>query len=264
MSNKAITFTNDDGTFKSKEQFLSEAAEVYDNVAEALEEEDRVNIFEVCTSPESQIDVAATMSTFNILTKSIEINEEISPELANKVVKLIRFYNEADKQLDHVIPIVIYINTDGGELFAALSIVAAIESSTTPIYTVNMGKAFSAGFLILIAGHKRFGMRYSSYLFHEGSNCIIGDAHKTIQSADFYKKNLQQIKEIILDNTKIGEELYSSHEKDDWWFSVDEAYELGVIDEIVYNFEDITAIEECNCEDCECEEDEADESDTCE
>ena len=235
---KTITFFNEDGTVKTKEQFINEATEVYDNVVENYSCADS-NIFDICTSTESQIDVKATLDTYDFIGKTIEITDDVTPELANQVIKLIRFYNDADRCTDNVEPIVIYINTDGGELYAALSIVAAIESSRTPIYTVNLGKAFSAGFLILIAGNKRFGMPYSSYLFHEGANCIIGDAHKAIQNADYYKKSLQTIKNIILDNTDIGEELYQLHEKDDWWFNAEEAYAMEVIDEIIEDFNDI-------------------------
>ena len=240
---KTITFFNEDGSIKTKEQFVNEATEVYDNVVDSCSCDEN-NIFNICTTPESQIDIKSTMDTYDFIGKTIDISDDVSPELANKVVKLIRFYNDADRGLDNVEPIVIYINTDGGELYAALSIVAAIEASRTPVYTVNLGKAFSAGFLILIAGHKRFGMPYSSYLFHEGANCIIGDAHKAIQNADYYKKSLQTIKSIILDNTDIGHELYQLHEKDDWWFDVEEAYAMKVIDEIITDFNDIYARKE--------------------
>lgn len=237
MSDRALTFTNEDGTFKTKEQFLSEAETVYDNVANSINND--IDLFEVCTSADSQIDAAATLTTYETLTKSINICEEVTSELANKVIKLIRFYNQCDRGIENPNPIFIFINTDGGELHAAFSIISAIEASTTPVYTINLGKAFSAGFLILISGHKRFGMAYADYLFHEGANCAAGDAHKVIQSVTYYEKELQRIKDIVLDNTCISEELYEEHKKDDWWFGTYEAIDYNVIDKVINTWEDI-------------------------
>ena len=46
----------------------------------------------------------------------------------------------------------------------------------------------------------------------------------------------KKLKEITLKNTKITEELYDEHIKDDWWLFADEAKELGIVDEIASEF----------------------------
>lgn len=200
------------------------------------------NLFEVCSKSESQIDPEAALKTFNFIDKSITINEEITQDTAKAVIELIRFWNQADLEGEGADPIIIYINSPGGDLNATFSIIAAIEMSTTPVYTVNLGRAWSGGFFILIAGHKRFAVPYASYLFHEGSGGMCGDAHKALQEADFYKYQLNQLRDITLDNTKIGESLYEKHKKDDWWFGNETALRYEVIDEVIDNF--ITFTEE--------------------
>ena len=109
----------------------------------------------------------------------------------------------------------------------------AIKLSKTPVYTINIGAAYSGGFFIFLAGHKRFAYELSSFLFHEGSTGTSGDAGKFRNFADFYKKELDKLKSIVLKYTKISDEEYEKHIKDDWWFTADEAIKYGICDEIL-------------------------------
>ena len=54
--------------------------------------------------------------------------------------------------------------------------------------------------------------------------------------AEFYQKELDQLKEITLKYTKITPEEYKEHIKDDWLMTADEALKYGVCDEIVKEF----------------------------
>lgn len=213
---------------------------LYASCKQAYDDLEGKNLFEFCTKAENQIDIAKTMETFNFIDKSISINEVITEDTAKRVVNEIRFWNslETIDSCDPKEPIVIYIDSSGGDLNATYSIIAAIELSTVPIFTVNMGKAYSGGFFILISGTKRFAVPYCSYLFHEGSVCSGDDAHKFLQHADFYRHQLSQLKEITLNNTTISEELYNKHKKDDWWFGNQTALKYKVIDEEIVDFND--------------------------
>ena len=104
--------------------------------------------------------------------------------------------------------------------------------SKTPVYTIVIGSAYSAGFFISIAGHKRYAYPLSSFLYHEGSATNGGTANQFQNFSEFYKKQLKQLKEHTLNCTKISEELYEEKKRDDWWLDANEALELGVIDEI--------------------------------
>jgi ATP-dependent Clp protease protease subunit len=192
----------------------------------------------MCTKLDNQIDPENTFKTFDFIEKTVTIGEEITPDTAAEVIKTIRFWNSVDygTEIEERDPIVIFINTNGGDLNATLSIIAAIKLSKTPVYTVNLGTALSGGFLILISGHMRFTVPYASYLFHEGANGVVGDAHKVLQQADYYKEQLLNIKEIVLSNTQITQELYEKHRKDDWWFGNETAIKYKVIDKVINNF----------------------------
>lgn len=222
---------------------MNELYDYYKNIME----DSTPSLFDICTKAETQIDSEATLKTFKFIDKSISIDEEITQETAKEVVNSIRFWNSVDEiDGNPADPITIFINTPGGDLNATFSIIAAMQMSNTPIYTVNAGRAWSGGFFILIAGKKRFAVPYASYLFHEGSCVMIGDAHKALQEANYYKSQLGQLKEITLENTSIGEELYEKHRKDDWWFGNKEALKYNVIDSTLTTFNFIDKQEDEN------------------
>ena len=154
---------------------------------------------------------------------------------AEDLIRMILHCNKEDKgkSSDERKPIKIFIDSPGGDLVATFTMINAIKLSKTPVYTINIGAAYSGGFFIFLAGHKRFAYELSSFLFHEGSTGTSGDAGKFRNFADFYKKELDKLKSIVLKYTKISDEEYEKHIKDDWWFTADEAIEYGICDEIL-------------------------------
>ena len=177
-----------------------------------------------------------------LINKSMILSErtlsidEITTELADSIIMLIRFFNILDEENEIPVedrkPIKLFVNSPGGLISATLSIIDSIKLSKTPVWTINSGTAYSGGFFIFINGHKRFTYPHSSFLFHEGSGGNMGDAGKLRNWADFYQIQLDQLKDIVLRNTKISEELYDEHIKDDWWITAEESIELGISDEI--------------------------------
>ena len=51
-----------------------------------------------------------------------------------------------------------------------------------------------------------------------------------------YQKQLDQMKDIVLEFTEIDDATYEEHRRDDWWMTAEEAMELGVVDEIAEGF----------------------------
>jgi ATP-dependent Clp protease protease subunit len=165
---------------------------------------------------------------------------DIDPDLGVAINTLIRVYNQFDNENNIPVaqrkPIKIFIDSNGGDLDAAFTIIDSIKLSKTPVWTINIGTAYSGGFFIFINGHKRFAAPLSTFLYHEGSTANVGDAGKFNNFADFYKKQLELLKKITISCTNITEEMYKEHQKDDWWIDANEALELGICDEIVDKF----------------------------
>lgn len=188
-------------------------------------------------SAKSNYDFCDIIDLSNGLNRNIVLTD-IDASIGDSVNNYIQFFNRIDqeKKIDanKRTPIKIYIDSNGGNLEACFTIIDAITMSKTPVWTINIGKAYSAGFFIFITGHKRFAYPNSSFLFHEGSTGIYQDANKFKNYADFYKQQLEQLRAITLEHTQIEPEEYDKHVKDDWWFNVDEALKYGVTDKISY------------------------------
>lgn len=156
--------------------------------------------------------------------------------IADTVDAVIRFWNNYDNQrnipIDEREPIKLYIDSYGGSLTEAFTICDSIKLSKTPIWTINIGTAYSGGFLIAICGDRRYAYPHASYLFHEGATGNSADANKFRNFADFYQIQLEQLKDIILKHTSITSEKYKEKQRDDWWITADEAVDLEICDVI--------------------------------
>ena len=161
----------------------------------------------------------------------------ISPGLGDNIDMYIRYWNMKDDEAGIPVekrqPIKVYIDSNGGCLDDTLTMIDAISMSKTPVWTICVGNAYSGGFFTFIAGHKRIAYPMSSFMFHEGStNSGTVDAGKFRNYADFYSRQMELLKKVTLKYTKISEEDYEHHRKDDWWFFAEEGIKYGFVDEI--------------------------------
>ncbi len=182
------------------------------------------------------LNIDNVLDLFNVGQRNLFLVNNVVEEDANGINSLIRFWNAYDEEVGLPIeerePIKLYINNYGGSLVAGYSIIDSILLSKTPVWTINIAAAYSAAFEIFIVGHKRIAYPLSSFLCHEGSAGMVGDANKFRNYADFYGVQLDQAKQNILAHTKITKEEYEKHQKDDWWFTAEEAIKYGICDEI--------------------------------
>lgn len=172
--------------------------------------------------------------------REIVINEDITDNLLEKATLQLFNINKYDDAMETQVvgyerePIKILINTGGGELDAALSLCSAIEMSKTPVHTVALGKACSAGFLILICGHVRYAQQYSRLMYHTGSSGYIGVITDILEHGDYLESLNDMIHGIVLNHTDISEAQLDDvfMRKADWYLTIGEALDLGVIDGI--------------------------------
>jgi len=171
------------------------------------------------------------------LDREIPIGE-ITNGLGSYVSACIEYWNKKDKDIpvEDREPIKIYIDSPGGFLTDSLTIIDAIKLSKTPIIGICTGCAYSGGFFIFISCDKRLAYPHASFLFHEGSAGNSGTSSQFQNYAAFYKKQLDQLKDIVLKNTTITEDEYRDIKKDDIWYDVNEAIEKGIVDEVMEEF----------------------------
>ena len=168
--------------------------------------------------------------------RRLYLNCEIDETIVDTAVYNILRYNRMDKGIpvEERKPIIIYINSPGGCVSDGYSLIDAIRLSKTPVYTVNLALSASMGFLIYIAGHKRYAMPHSEFLLHDGSTMAYGSTAKMRDRMEFETVELgRETKEYILSRTKIGEELYNEKYRCEWYFLPQKGKEIGAVDYII-------------------------------
>ena len=171
------------------------------------------------------------------LTKSraIFVVEDITKKLAADVTALLLHYNEVDPNEE----ITIYINSNGGDVFAFLNMYDIINLISAPVRTVCLGKAYSAGALLLASGTKgrRFAWKHSSIMIHQVQVLfpLPGDIDH-IGSNNYFefldKKNNAVIK-ILANATGVSSDEVLEHCKQDLYMNAQETLNYGIIDSII-------------------------------
>ena len=84
-------------------------------------------------------------------------------------------------------PIILYICSYGGDRDYMWSLVDTIQASETPVYTVNVGMAYSAAGIIFMAGHRRLMFSNARVMIHDGFAMMAGDGRKVLDASEDYK-----------------------------------------------------------------------------
>lgn len=159
-----------------------------------------------------------------------EIDEDYSlVELSKIIIQM----NIEEKDVENPKPIRIFLHSYGGDIEQALYFCDLVKSSRIPIITIGMGVAMSAGFLIFLAGKKRYAFEHTSMLVHSGSAAFQGTAEQIEEAQKNYKKQIEQMKSYILANTTIDEKTFNKNRNKDWYLSSDELLKYGIIDEVI-------------------------------
>ena len=119
------------------------------------------------------------------------------------------------------------------------SIVNAIQMSKTPVWTINWCTAYSAGAVILAAGHKRFAMPGSSALVHSGSCFYSGNQEQVDAAKKFFDKIGKDADDFLLTHTKIDKKTFNKKKANDWYFNTQESLDSGLVDKIIESFDEI-------------------------
>jgi len=142
--------------------------------------------------------------------------------------RLIGIENDIDSP-----PIKIYINSVGGEVMSALSIVETIRKSPIEVWTIVDGEAASAATLISCMGHKRFINKNAIMLIHQLRTGFWGKADEFEEEAKNNKKLMKILKNIYLEKTNLNKEDLEKILKRDIYMTSKKCLKLEIVDEII-------------------------------
>lgn len=137
-----------------------------------------------------------------------------------------------DKNIDKI---KIYINSNGGQITTFFPLYDLIKSTDKKIETIILGKAYSAGAFLALAGTYRIAYKHSSILLHEVATYMKGKNSQIQEDS----KNLDEInrvlRQIVKDNSKMTDkeiDMYLKSNKD-IFINSKQALRYKLIDKII-------------------------------
>ena len=171
----------------------------------------------------------------NLLNRrTIVLNSEIDENILETVVLPLKEF-ESD---DITTPIKLILNTPGGSVADGLMLCNVIDNFKKPLEIVVPSYSCSMGTIILCSGNKNPNVSKKAYpfsfaLFHSGQTYVGGESTSVDDVIDFNRSVDNKIRDYVINNTKITQELYTAHHRKQWYISAEEMLEYGLIDEII-------------------------------
>jgi len=170
-------------------------------------------------------------------SRSISIFGQINERVARAVTEqLLALSSESDD------PITIYISSPGGHVESGDVIYDMIKFIRPVVRVVGTGWVASAATTIYLAAAKenRFSLANTRYLVHQPSGGSQGSASDISIAAKQIMKTKQRINKLISDETGRALEQVEKDTDRDYWMSVDEAIEYGIVTRVVKSITEIS------------------------
>ena len=114
-----------------------------------------------------------------------------------------------------------------------------MAQSKTPIITINIAEAYSGAAILLMAGHKRYALPYSTAMIHTGSGGTYGTFEQAEEQQKIYKRQVDDMGKFILERTQMDEKVFKKYRTKDWYLRPEEQVKYGIVHEITDNIFDI-------------------------
>lgn len=163
----------------------------------------------------------------------IYVDGSIDDALAKDVIdKLLRL-----DTLNHD-DIVIYINSNGGNVSSGLAIYDTMNMIKSKVSTVCIGKCFSMASVLLVNGAK--GKRYilpnAEVMIHEVSSISVGKVGEMQNNLDHSRDLNHKLFKILAEKSnRTYNQIKNEATGKDLWLSASKALQYGIIDKILYS-----------------------------
>ncbi len=126
----------------------------------------------------------------------------------------------------------LFLTSPGGDMHAAWALIAVIEGSKIPVRTIAMGEVASAALCILMAGHQRVVVPYTSIMTHPFSTGIEGNYHEIKNIMMEYDRHNKKMIQYYHEKTGLDEDYIKENllTVTDYWMEPEEALNLNFVD----------------------------------
>ena len=130
--------------------------------------------------------------------------------------------------------VTVWINSPGGDVFAAAQIYNMMKEYPGKVTVKIDGVAASAASVIAMAGDEVLMSPVSNIMIHNPATIAIGDSEEMLRTKDM----LDEVKESIINayeiKTKLPRDQLSQFMDESKWFNAKQAVEFGFADNILY------------------------------
>ena len=169
-------------------------------------------------------------------SRAITIFGEINDRIARSVTeRLLALASESDD------PISIYISSPGGHVESGDVVYDMIKFIKPEVKVIGAGWVASAATTIFLAADKknRFALPNTRFLIHQPSGGSMGRASDIAIQAQEIIKMRARINKLIADETGQPLERVSEDTDRDYWMSVEEAIDYGIVNKVVSSITEI-------------------------
>lgn len=161
---------------------------------------------------------------------------EISYQRAAEVIMKMLYLDNLKRSSE----ISLYINSPGGNVDDTMAIYDTMCFVSSPIATYCIGRAQSGAAIILAAGTKdrRHALPHAKVMLHQPWGGISGQAADIKIQAEEILKAKATISEILAKHTGQSVEKIIAETERDRYMTADEAFEYGLIDEVLHEDEE--------------------------
>lgn len=159
----------------------------------------------------------------------IWLTEDVDEHMNETIVKKIRRAADFPER-----PIEIYISTFGGSVYAAISICDAILAVPNHVKTIGIGKIMSAGGPILCVGDERVMTENSFLMIHDINGGSFGSPSEMLAELEHIRQLKTSMASYFERFSKLKQEEVGKmfDDKKNYYFSAQEALEMGIVDRI--------------------------------
>lgn len=149
----------------------------------------------------------------------------------DKASKFVNKYYTIDSKKPSIM---LHINSDGGEVYSALSVIEHMKHLDAHITTICEGCVASAGVLISLAGNRKIIRKHSYMMIHEIRSGCWGKYSECQDDMKNNKKLMKDLKRYMQEacNGKLPEESLDELLRHDIMWSARKCLKYGLVDEI--------------------------------
>ncbi len=175
-------------------------------------------------------------------SRTVFVTGVVNGELAYDVNRQLLALEKADPKA----PVVLWINSPGGEVYSGFSIYDTAQFIQPTVITVVAGSASSMGSVISLAAEKEYRVAFphSKILIHQP--LLGGMLQGSASDIEIHAKDIVELKKsmhrLYAERTGGSVELFAELMDRDRWVSPEEGIKLGLISKIVNNRKELEDI----------------------